>query len=449
MSATMRKLTYTFLVALFAIAAWGQNYGNSTGYHRSSLFVMPVVHMQDSFANEILYSAQNLPFPDRYNNLNDEGFVHVVQIDNRSNHRTIKDTTMHRMFDAALADSDIAKRIVAHWVMFDTLRGFSTERLVTEGMYDASELQKELAAGTLAGMINLVDAGNELVSKSFVLVNDMSYINHADRAQTVSDVCTVIADWGKEAQKVGDELQKANTGIGLLDGVLGIAGAASSLAGSVVELAGDLTKSTNELLEIKGFAVLEATYLYQLDWSPTVQNTFYSKYYTETGDQSRIEAFLNDNSTFRLKYVGMMPTVTNNATAFNAGTYSKMQQADQILITCARTMDDAINNLQAKFEEFRVYTPVMQILYDAKGKVTGFMAAIGQKEGVTLKKKYAVREMVFQNGRTTYKDVIPPLKVDQIWDNRHGVEQDMYTVQGTTFKTKSNKLYPGLLLIEK
>ena len=449
MSATMRKLTYTFLVALFAIAAWGQNYGNSTGYHRSSLFVMPVVHMQDSFANEILYSAHNLPFPDRYNNLNDEGFVHVVQIDNRSNHRTIKDTTMHRMFDAALAESDIAKRIVAHWFMFDTLRGFSTERLVTEGMYDASELQKELAAGTLAGMINLVDAGNELVSKSFVLVNDMSYINHADRAQTVSDVCTVIADWGKEAQKVGDELQKANTGIGLLDGVLGIAGAASSLAGSVVELAGDLTKSTNELLEIKGFAVLEATYLYQLDWSPTVQNTFYSKYYTETGDQSRIEAFLNDNSTFRLKYVGMMPTVTNNATAFNAGTYSKMQQADQILITCARTMDDAINNLQAKFEEFRVYTPVMQILYDAKGKVTGFMAAIGQKEGVTLKKKYAVREMVFQNGRTTYKDVIPPLKADQIWDNRHGVEQDMYTVQGTTFKTKSNKLYPGLLLIEK
>ena len=444
----MKKLT-TLLFALSAMVVWGQDYSNSTGYHRSSLFVMPVVHMQDSFANEILYSAQNLPFPDRYNNLNDEGFVHVVQIDNRSNHRTIKDTTAHRMFDAALAESDIAKRIIAHWFMFDTLRGFSTERLVTEGMYDASVLQKELASGTLSGMINLVDAGNELVSKSFVLVNDMSYINHADRAQTVSDICAVIADWGKEAQKVGNELQKTNTGIGLLDGVLGIAGAASSLAGSVVELAGDLTKSTNELLEIKGFAVLEATYLYQLDWSPAVQNKFYSRYYTENGDQRKIEAFLNDNSTFRLKYVGMMPTVTNNATAFNAGTYSKMQQADQILITCARTMDDAINNLQSKFEDFRVYTPIMQILYDAKGKVTGFMAAIGQKEGVTLKKKYAVREMVFQNGKTTYKDVMPPLKADQIWDNRHGVEQDMNAMNGTTFKTKSNKLYPGLLLIEK
>lgn len=444
----MKKVT-TFLLALLTIAAFGQDYSNSTGYHRSSLYVMPVVHMQDSFANEILYSAQNLPFPDRYNNLNETGVVDVVQLDDHSNHRTVRDTTMHRVFDKALNESELAKMIVAHWFMFDTLRGFSTERLVTEGMYDASELQKELAAGTLAGMINLVDAGNELVSKSFVLINDMSYINHADRAQTVSDICTVIADYGKEAQKVGNELQQTNTGIGLLDGVLGLAGAASSLAGSVAELAGDLTKSTNELLEIKGFAVLEATYLYQLDWSPAVQNKFYSKYYTENGDASKIEAFLNDKSTFRLKYVGMMPTVTNNATAFNAGTYSKMQQADQILITCARTMDDAINNLQAKFEDFRVYTPIMQILYDAKGKVTGFMAAIGQKEGVTLKKKYAVREMVFQNGKTTYRDVMPPLKADQIWDNRHGVEQDMNAMRGTTFKTKNGKLYPGLLLIEK
>ena len=196
----MKKVT-TFLLALLTIAAFGQDYSNSTGYHRSSLYVMPVVHMQDSFANEILYSAQNLPFPDRYNNLNETGVVDVVQLDDHSNHRTVRDTTMHRVFDKALNESELAKMIVAHWFMFDTLRGFSTERLVTEGMYDASELQKELAAGTLAGMINLVDAGNELVSKSFVLINDMSYINHADRAQTVSDICTVIADYGKEPEQ--------------------------------------------------------------------------------------------------------------------------------------------------------------------------------------------------------------------------------------------------------
>ena len=185
---------------------------------------------------------------------------------------------MHRTYDLALESVGLAKEIVKHWFMFDSVKGFSTERLVKEGMYDASELEKELAAGTLAGMINLVDAGNELVGKSFVLVNDMSYINHAERAQMVSDVCDAISAVGKDAQAVGNELSNSNTGL---------TGAASSLVGAFAELAGDLTKATNELLDIKGFAVLEATYLYQLDWTEEVQNTFFSKYYTETGDPAK------------------------------------------------------------------------------------------------------------------------------------------------------------------
>lgn len=445
----MKKIAFIALMAFVALTASAQDLSNSTSYHRSSLLVMPVVHMQDSFANEIVYSAQNLPFPDRYNDMNEGQGYPIVKLNDHSNHKSVKDTTMHRTYDLALESVGLAKEIVKHWFMFDSVKGFSTERLVKEGMYDASELEKELAAGTLAGMINLVDAGNELVGKSFVLVNDMSYINHAERAQMVSDVCDAISAVGKDAQAVGNELSNSNTGLTILDGVLGLAGAASSLVGAFAELAGDLTKATNELLDIKGFAVLEATYLYQLDWTEEVQNTFFSKYYTETGDPAKIAAFLADNETFHLKYIGTMPTVTNNATAFNAGAYSKMEQSDQILITCARTMDDAINTLQARFPEFRVYTPVMDIVTDAKGKVIGILAGIGQKEGVTLKKKYVVKEMVFQNGKTLYKEVIPTIKADRIWDNRYGVEQDENATRGTVFKTKNAKVYKGLLLIEK
>ena len=455
----MKRMTFLAIVACLATFASAQDIQSTSGYHRSSLFVLPVVHMQDSFAAEIYAAAQNMPFPDRYNDMNEGGEVQVVKLEDHSDYKTLKDTTRHRAYDGALASTEVAKHIVEHWFNYDPEKGFNTDRLVAEGMYDASELRKELALGTMAGVVNLADAGDELIGKSFVLVNEMSYINHAERAAYVSAVSEAIAEVGKGVKEVGEDLANTKTGLGLLDAVTGLVGSAMALGGMTAELAGDLTKATNDLLDIRGFAVCEATYLYQLDWNEDVQNVFYSKYYTETGDKAKLKAFLEDKETFRLKYVGMMPTVTNNATAFNVSEYSKKSQSEQILITCSRTLDDAINTLQVCFPEFRVYTPITDIVTDAKGKVLGVRADIGIKEGVTLKKKYVIREMVFKNGKTQYQDVIANVKADKpIWDNRFGLDpeegapegdEEAKQVKGTVFKAKKNTLYKGMLLIEK
>ena len=117
-------------------------------------------------------------------------------------------------------------------------------------------------------------------------------------------------------------------------------------------------------------------------------------------------------------------------------------------------MDDAINTLQARFPEFRVYTPISDIVTNAKGKTTGVRADIGMKEGVTLKKKYVIREMVFKNGKTEYKDVTGVKAVAPIWDNRYAAAVDETDTEaqaqnGTVFKTNKANLYKGLLLIEK
>lgn len=450
----MKKHLFFSIALVMAITASAQEITSTTGYHRSTLFVMPVVHAQDSFAAEILYAAENLPFPNRYNDARKGAKTSVFRLDDRSDFKAVKDTSRHKIFDELLTTDQIAKAMVKYWFNFDETKGFNTDRLTAEGMYDASELKKELAQGTIDGVVNLADAGDELIGKTFVLVNDIGYINHAERAAYASAVCDAIAEVGKGMQSVGDELGKTNTGIGLLDAAFSLAGAASSVAGAVTELAGDLTKATNQLLDIKGFAVCEMTYLYQLEWNEEVQNAFYSKYYTEEADKEKIDAFLADKETFRLKYVGMMPTTTNNATAFNAGEYSKKDPSEQIFITCTRTMDDAINTLQTRFPEFRVYTPISDIVTNAKGKTTGVRADIGMKEGVTLKKKYVIREMVFKNGKTEYKDVTGVKAVAPIWDNRYAAAVDETDTEaqaqnGTVFKTNKANLYKGLLLIEK
>ena len=398
------KRTGLFLLCMFiAGMSMAQDIQNASGYHRSTLYIVPVVHARDSFAAEIHYAAMSMPFPDRYNDMREGSAASVIQLDDKSNYKTLKDTTRHRTFDRLLDSNEIAKEMVKYWFNFDPARGFNTDRLVSEGMYDASELQKELARGTIEGVVNLADAGDELIKKTFVLVNDIGYINHAERAAYASAVCEVIAEVGRGTQDIGQSLSSTNTGLGIFDAAMGLVGAAVSLGGIAAELVGDLTKATNQLLDIRGFAVCEVTYLYQLEWTPEVQNIFYSKYYTETGDPAKIEAFLADKSTFRLTYVGTMPTTTNNSTAFNVTEYSQKSETEQILITCARTMDDAINTLQTRFPEFRVYTPVTDLVTDAKGRPAGVLAGIGLKEGVTLKKKYVLREMVIQNGKKQIK----------------------------------------------
>ena len=424
-------------------------------YHRSTLLIMPVVHMQDSFAAEVAEATKLMPFPDRYDRLQGTEEVDMlVRLDNHCDLKQVKDTSMYyKMWLEVLNSQNIAKQMVATWFNFDEEKGFNTEYLAERGHYDASALSQELAAGTISGEVNIADAGDELIGKTFLLVNDMAYIDHAARAQLVSDYCDAISAWGQSAQDTGDELANTNTGVGAIDALFSLAGAASSIVGAVADLGASLTKSANELLQIEGFAVLECTYLYQLDWSPEVQNIFYSKYYTETGDAAKIAAFMADTTSFKLKFVGQMPTITNNATAFHAGKYANLSQEEQITITCSRTQDDAINNLQSKFEDFRVYTPITEVIYNKKNAVVGIVAPIGLKEGVAANKKYSIMQCTLKkNGRTVYTlvDNVKVAPKAEIWDNRYAAQQEgvaEQAVKGTQFATKKNVI-PGFLLIE-
>lgn len=429
-------------------------------YHRSSLIVLPIVHMQDSFATEVANAALTMPFPDRYDRLHhfEDRQELLIKTNDHCNYKQVKDTAYYRRYEWTLDRIQMAKQIVAAWFNYSPDYGFNTEYIAQKGHYDASVLAKEMAAGTIQGQVNLADASDELISKTFVLVNDMAYIDHAARAEVVNVVTEGIKDLCNEVASAAAEVAKAAKGWGFIGDLISATSSAVEGVAKLTGLGTDMVQTTNELLNIEGFAVLECTYLYQLDWSPEVQNKFYSDYYTETADAERIAAFWADTTTFRMKYVGMLPTTTNNATAFHAGKYAHLSQEEQITITCSRTLDDAINNLQTKFADFRVYTPITAIATNAKGKTTGIIAPIGMKEGVSGKKQYNIMQCTLnKDGRTVYTLVDANVKADgKIWDNRYGVSEEektteeaaaTETVQGTTFKTKK-PVAPGMLLIE-
>ena len=138
----------------------------------------------------------------------------------------------------------------------------------------------------------------------------------------------------------------------------------------------------------------------------------------------------------------------------HAGKYANKSQEEQITITCSRTLDDAINNLQTKFEDFRVYTPITEVIYNKKNAVVGVVAPIGLKEGVAANKKYSMMQCTLKrNGRTVYTlvDNVKVAPKANVWDNRYaaGDEDGNANTQeyGTQFATKKNVM-PGFQLIE-
>jgi hypothetical protein len=95
------------------------------------------------------------------------------------------------------------------------------------------------------------------------------------------------------------------------------------------------------------------------------------------------------------------------------------------------------------------------VLSNDRGRIEGYAAKIGMKEGITEGSKFQVVQRVLnpETGKTTYKYVATvKAKKDCIWDNRYNAvleKADGATLPYTTFvKTAGGEILPGMLLIE-
>jgi hypothetical protein len=118
-------------------------------------------------------------------------------------------------------------------------------------------------------------------------------------------------------------------------------------------------------------------------------------------------------------------------------------------------MDKNIVALAKQYEDFKVKTPVYSVLRNSRGKIEGYAAKIGMKEGIKDGSKFQVVQRIQdpETGKTKYKYVATvKAKKGCIWDNRYNAvleEADGATLPYTTFtKTAGGEILPGMLLIE-
>lgn len=394
------------LVVSIAISVQAQE--TDANYRRSSIYSVLVNHTDQQFASEIKEAFLQIPVPDKFNDHNLS--VKVLNLDKKlSGASSEKENPLITEF---LNNNKVASRLVGRWFNRDFFTGQCNMELVKErGLYNATEFDKQLASRSARGMAMLQDAGEDLIGNTFVLVNDIRYVDKNKGAKTASSIL-----------KVFGSIAAAYTGTNI----------------------DDLTDNIGDMVEtIKGFKVKINTFLYKLEWSDDIATQFYQDQYGAVPDPTKKANFDAARGNYKLKYVGKVES-SGGTTSFLG--INEDQPVVMVRKSCQRAIDENVVDLQRNYEEFRTKSPLVSV-----EPITAF---VGMKEGVTAKSKFEVLEVVeLENGKHKYNrvGVIQPIE-NLIWDNRFmAVEEGAQgaTLGFTTFRKVSGKDFSKGMLIRE
>lgn len=419
------KRYYFLLTLLIALAPSLLSAQTQESYNRASIYPIYMLHPGAKMYNEIYDACLAMPIPDKYND--HRLSVRVVQ----GMALKAKEKEVLPAVTDFLKKNQVAKRMVAKWFERNKQTGECyTDLIAQRALYSVSAFEMMKARYTITKKPVLPDVDKNLIPNTFVLVNDISYIDKEEKAQVASAVFFIVGS------------------------VAEIAGGAASMAGSstgsnIGDLASSLAQVGNSISDlVAGFTVDITTYLYQLKWNDEIANQFYLNHYCDSTNlsQDKKVAFDRETNLFNLDYIGSY-TARSEKTVLR-GLYTPEDVFRKVL---TRAQDKNIVELQRRYPQFKVTDVVSAVLPHNELEVL-----IGLKEGVTPKSKYEVLERSIGNDGTivySRKAVIQPLP-DRIWDNRFmAVEEEAVNANlgATRFKLLSgniNDITPGLLVRE-
>ena len=444
----MKKFTIINLaVMLSAISMFAQT--DEFKYRRSSLAMVAIE--SESFPNKdaVMNSWNNYPFPDKYNkheidfkstninaiNLSDkelmnEGYLldtlddpfkimkavgsfKPVKYLNSDSTVALVLPTKKQLYQLKLnkviLNDKIANKLVARWFNL-TPDGEIDFNLISErGMYNASDLEANIAEGSAKGKNILKDAGKELLNNTFVTFTKLDFVANEPPARYVRDIAkeTTLATMASAPQMMIDKAIKK------------------------IDQAYDKAK--------EGYSLWSKTWLYQLNWNDSIYSVLQQQYKEKKG-----EAF-NMEGLFSLSFVNVQ--YNQSLVTFKIG---ETRTEEQIIdLTLVRNLDNAFAKLQKKNDVFKPMIPVA-----TSSPIT---AKIGMKEGIEGGDNFEVLEMIWDDkaGETTWKKVgkVSVDKKASIWDNRYNAGDEVEVqkdkkgnlIIATTFKGPKN-LQPGMLL---
>ena len=407
------------ILRCLSLTAYAQAPVEDYEYERSSLYMMMVKHPQYVYNKEIEHVFSHIDFPDRFND-------HSLQ--NKSVIFSSSSDDLSSSINKFLKQKEIGRRLVSKWFNRTKKGTFDMSVIKERGLYNASVTDWHMAAMTVRNKAVLEDAGENLIDNTYIVVNDIRYINRSTAWNSIKEIASAAS--GLAVGMVSIFTVGAD--------VTGFGQGKEKAGSEYAWLYGQLTD------KIKGFAVSTTSYLFRLKWNEETANRFYQDYYMEEDDYdaSKAEAYVKEaGPLFDMEYIGQVQSKSSKTVLSGVRTNEEL-----IRKVCTRALDKNLAELQHHFSDFRIKAPLVS--------VSPIRAYIGMKEDMTEESRYEVLERIAtDDGRIAYKRVgiIKPVK-DKIWDNRFmAIDEGAVnaTIDGTTFEIVSGKnFYPGMLIRE-
>ena len=418
------------LILLWVCCFASQAQAQTQPYKRSSLYTVLGAHPSQRYGAQIDSVFIQLPVPDKYedNNLPTRYII--------CSEKEPRLTTEHMW--RFIHSSNAAKKTVAKWFDRNPKTGtFDLGLIARRGNYNASVADIREALLTQRGLAIIADAGEDLIENSFLLINDIIYVDKEKNAAIASSIFSGLA-----ILAAGISMAAATERDTADEGKVDAGDAAALVAGTAA-----LGAVISDV--IAGFTVKVTSYLYRLRWNDSIAAVFYNDFWCDTTyapeEIARRKALFDgingENGLFAFDYIGSYK-VKSDKTVLRG----LQNNNDVIRKVCARALDKNIAALQKKYEVFKVKTPITAI------DGAAIWAQVGLKEGVKPSTKFEVLEQrMDEEGRVSYQRtaVVKPVK-GWIWDNRFMAAEEEAVdanLNGTMFRKKGAGLVAeGMLL---
>jgi hypothetical protein len=411
-----RTLAAIAAVSVFSVTAQETAKTPDIKYRRSSL--QTVLIETDNFPNKSIVVAayNNAPFPDKYDehNIGVKSFdpkKYGVQGSEKPGVNEDKEVNeIKKSIDKFIADQNIGNKMVAKWFNRAADGSFDMQLVGKRGAYNASEMEANIAKGSARGTASLADAGEELISNTFIVFSKLTFVSNEIVAAAIRESAKLAAG------------QISN-----------------SLAKDAAIKAADATYEKTK----EGYSVWTTSFLYKLKWNDSIAAVFYTDLWMDKTSVNATKKTAFDKATFELEYIGQ-----EKASSLVTFSLTEKRSEEQIIsLATVRNVDAVFAKLQKKYDVFKPKVPLF----------TGYpiTAKIGMKEGLEGGESFEVLEQTIdpKTGLTKYISR-GTIKVDKdfIWDNRYNagqsqpsVSNDQPIIDRTTFKG-GKKYYSGMLI---
>lgn len=405
----MKKITLLLILFVLFVHGYGQiSSVENVRYKRSSLHTLLIESEKFPYKDTVIAAYYSAPFPDKYDNhtLDEKSFNPKLYGPIKADDKL---TDYPTLISNYFVQNKVASKLVAKWFDRKPNGAMDLGLISTRGFYNATEIEAAIAQKSARGISLLADAGEELISNTFIVVSRLNFRSNEGIA----------------------------TGVGAAASVATSMLASNSTLNSLAQFGiSHVTKKASE-----GYYVSCTSYLYQLVWNDSISSLFYNNYWFDNNhiDRNKQQNF-NYSDLFTLKYIG-----SEKSSSLITYSLIKERSADMYVSeVTVRSIDAVYAMLQRNHDVFKTKTPLIS--------VNPLIAKIGKKEGLVGGEKFEVLEQVVDNlGKVTYerKGVITVDK-SKIWDNRYSLvskteSAEVGSILGTRFKGSSSYA-PGMLI---